>query len=247
MSNKYSFGDSGRRRGIPFFGFFIEVIVIVIGIYIAFSVEEWSNGKKAKRLEQKYLTELLEEVNLNWQELELDQDFRRKQEAYLIKLMDSRNRAIDQDTLNTALQMLTTYRFYSPTTAVYEDLVSSGNLNLIGSDSIRYMILTDDQRRSRAPIAEMSERNYVENQLVAYLIEKRAYSLLSLEEDLDEIQTSDRDARLITNALLRDPAFYDHVYARLTRLQSVLYFSNPIQWNMRALREKLEEEIAGFD
>lgn len=243
MANKYTFGNSGHRSRIPILGFFVEVVVIVLGIYIAFTVEKWNDGKKEKLLEQKYLTELLEEVKINWTELEADQDFRRVQEEYLLKLMDNRNRQVDTDTINKALQLLTTFRFYSPTTAVYDDLISSGNLSIIKSDSIRYLILTDKQRRSRAPATEMSERNYIENQLVDFLIEKRAYSLLSMEENLAEIQVSERDARLITSALLRDSEFYDHVYARLTRLQSVLYFSNPIQWNLRALRTKLQEEL----
>jgi len=50
----------------------------------------------------------------------------------------------------------------------------------------------------------------------------------------------------IVASLTQDTEFYDHVYARLTRLQSVIYFSNPIQWNLRALKTKLEEEVASF-
>ncbi len=243
MANKYSFNDSGTRRRIPFIGFFIEILVIVIGIYIAFEVESWGEKNAQNDLEEKYLKELLEEVNLNWKELELDQDFRRRQEEYLIKLMDTRNRQVDIDTIRTAMELLTTFRFYSPTTSVYQDLTSSGNLSIIKSDTIRYLILKDNQNAARAPISELSERNYVENQLTAYFIKRKVYSLLSLEEDLDEIKTTERQMDQITAALFQDQEFYDHVYARLTRLQNVLYFSNPIQWNMRALRTKLEEEL----
>jgi len=185
MANKYSFGDSGARRRIPLIGFLFEILVNVIGIYIAFQVEEWRERRTKRGLEKKYLSELLEEVNLNWNELEKDQDFRRKQEDYLIKLMDVRNRQVDADTINTAIQLLTTYRFYTPTTSVYEDLISSGNLGIIKSDAIRYMILKDNQNTARAPISEQSERAYVENQLTEYFIRRQVYSLLALEENLE--------------------------------------------------------------
>lgn len=244
MANRYSFGDSGRKRGFNPLYIIIEVIIIAIGIYIAFQVEAWGDRRKEEALEIKYLTEMLEEANLNWRELELDQDFRRRQEEYLIKLMDSRNRQVNIDTIRTAMEMLTTFRFYSPTNSVYEDLISSGNLSIIESDTIRHMILVDKQNSTRAPISEASEREYVENQLVAYFIKRKVYSLLSMEEDLTEIQSTERQRDQITAALFQDQEFYDHVYARLTRLQQVLYFSNPIQWNLRALRIKLEEEIA---
>ena len=244
MSNKYSFGESGSRRRLPFLGFFVEILVIVIGIYIAFLVNEWGEKKKERQLEVNYLRELREEVEINWQELEVDQNFRRAQEVFLLKLMDARNRRVDMDTLREAFEYLMIYRFYSPTKAVYNDLISSGNLGLIQSDTIRHLILTDHQRTSRAPVSELSERKYVEDELTQYLVRRRVYSLLSLKEDIEEIQTSQRQKDQMINSLLQDTEFFDHVYARLGRLKTVLYFANPIQWNLRALRRKLDEELS---
>lgn len=103
MSNKYSFGDTGSKRSIPFVGSFVQLIVIAIGLYLALSIQNWNKSKKESVLEQKYLTALLEELKFNQTLIEEDQDFRLGQEKMFLKLMESRNRGVDRDTLDRAL------------------------------------------------------------------------------------------------------------------------------------------------
>ena len=127
------YGTNGDRKRSPFrfLRIFLEIPVIVLSIYIAFVVDEYGRNKEEANLERKYLEELLEETRINEAELKADQDARRSQIELMDKLLETSIRTVDPDTLLLAMDQLLSIRIYSPTDAVYSDLVSSGNLRLI--------------------------------------------------------------------------------------------------------------------
>lgn len=244
MSNKYKLEGESRRFSFSGLGkVIVELLVIVIGIYLAFALEKYGEKKADNALELKYLNQLLAEAKSNQEELKADQDARREQRELFGYLLENSNRQIGSDTLRIATKQLLINRLFSPTDAVYQDLVSSGNLRLIQSDSIRKTIITYKQRLSRAPVTEAVEERLIEDKIEPYFLEKQVLSLLEPLSEVDQIDVSEQQIDRIIRVLLNDREFIDLVYLRYSRLADVIYFETPLQWSLRDLINLLEKEI----
>lgn len=244
MSNKYRLEGESRRFSFNGLGkVIVELLVIVIGIYLAFALEKYGEKKADNALELKYLNQLLAEAKSNQEELKADQDARREQRELFGYLLENSNRQIGSDTLRIATKQLLINRLFSPTDAVYQDLVSSGNLRLIQSDSIRKTIITYKQRLSRAPVTEAVEERLIEDKIEPYFLEKQVLSLLEPLSEVDQIDISEQQIDRIIRVLLNDREFIDLVYLRYSRLADVIYFETPLQWSLRDLINLLEKEI----
>lgn len=222
---------------------FLEIPVIVFSIYIAFVVDEWSKERAEVAQEINYLNQLFEETKINAQELKADQDDRRKQVMLLDKLLETAIRPVDPDTLVMAIDQLLNVRVYSPTDVVYQDLVSSGNLRLITSDSLRHEMLQYRQKLARAPVAEQSDIDLIENRIEPYLVSKQVLSLLETHYDTKSIEISVQQKNRIIRVLLNDRTFIDLVYLRRYRIRQVIWFETPMEWSLRNMGNLIQQEL----
>ncbi len=243
MASRYSLsGDRKRSPLSSFLRVIVELLVIVIGIYLAFQLENGREDKKIAALEKKYLEQLLEEAQINQTELKADQDARRIQQDYLKKLLASTTRPVAADTLREAITHLMTVRLYSPTEAVYQDLVSSGNLGIIKSDATKRILLNYRRALSRVPLTEQSDVKLIEDHLEPYLANKQVLSLLLPDRNID-FEVSKQQIDRIIRVLLSDRTFIDLVYLRFKKVSDVIYFENPMQWHLREMIKLLEAEL----
>ena len=247
MANRYRFSSNNKRSQFGIVRLLLEIPIIALSIYLAFLVNEWGEEEKERQIERKYLTELLEEAKINQSELKADQDARNLQLVYLRKLLETTVRSVAPDTLREAIQQLLTVRIYSPTDAVYQDLVSSGNLRLITSDSIRQSIIRYRRRLARAPVTEAGDVKVIEDRIEPYLIRARVLSFIEPYPDLEEINTSPAQTARIIRTLLYDREFIDLVYLRISKIRDVIYFENPMQWNLDEMIRLLENEIDSME
>lgn len=245
--SRYSLTGDRKKSRFGFLRIFLEIPVIVLSIYIAFVVDEWSKEKAAAIKEKDYLEQLFEETKINANELKADQDERREQLIFLDKMLETANRRVSPDTLRMAMDQLLNLRIYSPTDAVYEDLVSSGNLALISSDSLRHEMLEYRQKLSRAPLTEQSDIDLIENQIEPYLISKQVLSLLEPYHDLQSISISEQQKDRIIRVLLNDRAFIDLVYLRRHRIRQVIWFETPMEWSLRNMSRLIEDQLDNME
>lgn len=241
---RYSLEGGDRKRSpLRFLRILVEIPIIVFSIYIAFVVDEWSKEKAEVAQEVSYLHQLLEETKINAQELKADQDDRRKQVMLLDKLLETAIRRVDPDTLVMAIDQLLNVRIYSPTDVVYQDLVSSGNLRLITSDSLRHEMLKYRQKLARAPVAEQSDIDLIENRIEPYLVSKQVLSLLETHYDTKSIEISGQQKNRIIRVLLNDRTFIDLVYLRRYRIRQVIWFETPMEWSLRNMGNLIQQEL----
>lgn len=248
MANKYRLEGESKSFSIRGVGrFFSEIIIVFIGIYLAFALDNWKNVQKEQELEAKYLRELLNETNTNISELKADQEARTEQLRLFGHLLESQNRSVGADTLRAGVGQLLRIRIFSPTEAVYEDLVSSGNLRLIKNEEIRQTIILNKRWLSRANVTEGVEERLIEEKIESYLIDEGVLSLLEPLGDVDQINTSQQQIDRIIRVLLNDREFIDLVYLRRSRLSDVIYFERPLSDNLNRLKELLESEIKNLE
>jgi len=120
-----------------------EIVLVVIGILIALSINNWNDLRKDRAKELHYLSNIKSDLQLNIEELQNYIDVRTTRIA-------SANVVIDYfegkplTNLNTfsrnAVNIYTWRKFYQINNT-YQELVNSGNLALISNDSIKNTLL----------------------------------------------------------------------------------------------------------
>ena len=127
-----------------------EIILVVIGILIALSINNWNGEQADHKKEIKYLKSLKNEMESNLQSVNTEEqrilDFM-KREAVLAKIMSS-PKAIDSTSDKTI------FKFYfdiynndvitNIETGAISEIISSGGLQFIKNDSIRKLIASWD-------------------------------------------------------------------------------------------------------
>lgn len=115
-----------------------EIILVVIGILIALSINNWNDIRKNKLTESEYYCKLLADFELDRQNIaELYKESESKIETSKKLLLDlDRKEKSKSYFLNNYLQGLRTNAFV-PSKVAITDLISSGKLNLLTNDSLK--------------------------------------------------------------------------------------------------------------
>ena len=116
-----------------------EIILVVIGILIALQINNSNNKRIETEREFKYLTNIRLDLKKDLENLEYNIDFRRKKSLGTEKLISQINGQPIQDLNETTYNVVNTLyqERFQPSNVTYNDLVSSGNMNLISNDSIK--------------------------------------------------------------------------------------------------------------
>ena len=111
-----------------------ETLVVIIGILIVFSLNTWNENRKNTRLEQDYYCRLLEDVA---QDAIINQDQFKKTERRLeasnsmLALLQKEN-PDNKEVVRAMLSAIAGSSLdYQPTQSAFDDIKSSGNLNII--------------------------------------------------------------------------------------------------------------------
>jgi len=251
VANRYSLGGD-RRRSNPLSSILrviLELVVIVLGIYIAFRVDRWNDGKEQQMLKKKFLQELKAEASANLEELIADQRNRRVQVLLFEKLIQAASRQVADDTIRMAIDELLRHRFYSGTNAAFDNIVASGNLRLIADDSTRSKLFELKRFESKAPLVEASDVDLINNQIEPYLTRRQVLYLLELKlaDNSPESTVSIEQSARVVRTLLTDRTFIDLIYLRLSRVRQTLYFETPLGWRLEELIELLDQQLANIE
>ena len=117
-----------------------EVLIIVAGVLIALAVDGWSTHRAEERTERTYLGSLLQDVELDLTQIDsANAVIRRRQDRARAALEAVRSELPVVDTLRfvedlNAAALLWTYE---PQASTFEDLKSTGNLQLVRNVELR--------------------------------------------------------------------------------------------------------------
>ena len=115
-----------------------EIVLVVIGILIALSINNWNENRKNKLTESEYYCKLLADFELDRKNIAvLYEESKHKIEISKRLLLELNNKNKDKSyLLNNYLQGLRTNAFV-PSKVAITDLISSGRLLLLTNDSIK--------------------------------------------------------------------------------------------------------------
>ncbi len=117
-----------------------EIILVVIGILIALSINNWNENRKETNYEQKILKELKSDFSYNKSELNrniIKATTLAHNSDSLLALFNLPKDEVNPSKFFKYMRKLGGYSTYNPSNGALNNLISSGNLNIIKNDSLR--------------------------------------------------------------------------------------------------------------
>lgn len=120
-----------------------EIVLVVVGILIALQVNNWNIENTNRTQEEKYLNNILLDLEKDLASLDYLIKFREERIAGDKKLINQMNGAPIEDPTEVSYNICNTImeERFTPNNNTYSELSSSGNLNLISNDSIKILLL----------------------------------------------------------------------------------------------------------
>lgn len=117
-----------------------EVFLIVIGILIALNLDNWNEQSKRQEEEQKILRSLSEELAYNIQVFDSIHNYHLQQIGAIYALRDSDLTTHSLQEFDSLFFTAFSFYTYDPSEGVINSLVSSGNIDLLADEELKYRI-----------------------------------------------------------------------------------------------------------
>ena len=165
---------SANLLGRRFSHFFTELVLIVAGVLIALAIDGWAEDRREREAETEYLELLLRDVREIEKEAQLQLEFEHDKvltagAAYA--LLQGPNPAASGAEIGLAISSLTMRRTVNLGSATYEQMVSSGHLQLLRNRELRDQLVRHfaDMRRSEM-IFSKNNQDLIDDVIVPYVM-----------------------------------------------------------------------------
>jgi hypothetical protein len=240
-------------RKQPWTAIAIEFLIVVLGVFVASQVTDWSAAQADRRLGREYTARLLAD-------LEQDLENRRLLVAYYDAVYESAARAVvllqerdpDAQDLVVNAYRASEYAFYPPTRATWDTIVSAGDTRLLprgaiesglgdyfGNDATRDILEEMRQTSYRQRVRRLIP-HHVQEAIRAHCGDARneAQEIVGFREDCS-LGLDPPSLQSSAQRLLRDPAVLDDLAYQFSALTAA-------RANLRGDEVFLERAIAGL-
>jgi hypothetical protein len=156
------------------FAVFIDFIIVVVGILIAFQITEWNETLQDRAIEQDYKALLIEDLKIIKDELTKQiehEEFIVKQTAKSLKILNSMSIQPQTELFGQSLTLITgrrTIRLDSPT---FTEIKGAGRLTIIQNATLRKAIITYFNHISRSVTVIQKNNDYFVEPFTVFLKE----------------------------------------------------------------------------
>ena len=192
-----------------------EIILVVIGILIALSINNWNENNKNSKQEGQILLQLKEEYQENLTELDLKISMRKE-------MLDASTRLLayydntESWTVADSVASDFTLTFYTPTfnpvIGVTSELLSSGKLYIIENNELKLMLTNWTGVSSRLIEYEEDLRSQTENHYNPYFKENHSYrNLFNGFWGDEKLDSKRQDKSELIKELINDKNLEDYI------------------------------------
>ena len=120
----------------------LDVVVVIVGIFLGMQVQQWYEDIKDREIEQTYYLKFIDDLNNELTTInDLVTDTNARIETGKELILDLHLGTHDKYFILNKWLTVIRMPIYEPRRATYQDLLSSGNLNLINNEAIKEAIL----------------------------------------------------------------------------------------------------------
>lgn len=118
-----------------------EVIIVSIGITIAFALNNWKENRNNQKIKQQYLSSLKIDIQKEIKQLEgLQQSFRQKMKLIGQVMKTLNNKDASRDSTLLHIYKIAQLKSFIPENTTYQTLINSGDMKLINDLTLRRKI-----------------------------------------------------------------------------------------------------------
>jgi len=120
-----------------------EVLIVIIGISIAFWLNNWNQQRSDQNLKEQYVSNLIEDVNAEIKKInEYEAQVRRKLDVIQSLTPELMNPNLRNDSTSFKVFELANIQNFNPENSTYQTLINSGDMKLLGDFELRRSIET---------------------------------------------------------------------------------------------------------
>ena len=152
---------------------FGEILLVVIGILIALSVNTWNQNNQNRKQGREILNQLLIEYKNNLTQINSKISIRKEIINSSIKLLGHTNsnvQSINNDSLNSYLTKFVLRPTFDPELSVSDELMNSGKLYLLTNSELRNKVSAFSSSLIELKEEEIIIMNWVEERILPFLI-----------------------------------------------------------------------------
>jgi hypothetical protein len=153
----------------------IELLLLVVGILIALAVDDWVQSRRDARSERQYLQLLVRDLERDDEIIREFITFEDRQVADGVTAYRALRGAADiedKEAVAGSMSRLMSRRTLRLVRATYSDMVSTGNLRLIGNNALRDRIITYYETSDRrTAIVDRNNQFFVDQVYAAHLLD----------------------------------------------------------------------------
>lgn len=158
------------KQKIDWKNHFIGLLVVVIGITIAFMLENWRQERASSELEQKYLTSFKDD--LQYDSNKLDSTITAVQDKiYLLRsvIAEMSSGDISQARAEEVITDILRNHSFVPKQATYESVKNSGGMNIISDYEVKEAIVSYYSLNDELRLKEQVFFDYLQNFVLPYV------------------------------------------------------------------------------
>lgn len=232
----------GRGR---FRDYAAELFTIFAGILLALLADTAWDFASDRGREHEYLAGLRAELHASARELRADEAVRSLGLDRMAVTLDAArgDATVPDDSVPDAIVALLNYRFFSPARAVLDDLIDSGNLRILRSDSLRFELQRYLQQLDQLAVVEKRERDFIAETLEPYVAGQiRMHDLLPLQTYDNALDTPPTDASAF-HRMLDDGTFATLAFMRWERSRTAWAFGSGLYVTIERLIRMIDQEL----
>ena len=146
-----------------------EIVLVVIGILIALSINNWNEDRKDKRLEQNYLLKIHEEFKKN--KAQFDHIISMHRQSYKSSNWIIENYNKQDINIDTLRKHLLTFRYsytYNPSMSSIDAVINSGKLGVIRDNELSSKLIEWSELIADYQEEEIINRNFFDNIILPF-------------------------------------------------------------------------------
>ncbi len=152
-----------------------EIVLVVIGILIALSINNWNQNRLKKIDEIKTLKSLLDEFNENLVKFDLNYKDQLNRNEIVKRLLDPNINQESFETLDSLIYYLGWNFKFNPSTGIYNSVINSGKIEIVSNDSLKNAISNFNNYLVDFEEEEIGANYYGTNFLTPYMRSKLYY------------------------------------------------------------------------
>lgn len=227
-----------RIKEQNWFAVILEVIMVILGVTLAFQINSWNENRKDRIAEEHILNGLYHEFLAAEKEITADMKSRNHyiRTQRVIEQIRLNHSQVPLDSVRQIVENLASYRYYTPTHPILQDLQTSGRFDLIESAEVRDQLSSYLQEKDRLAVIEERERSFVANYIEPYLT--KHLDLLQLNSD--DLKAESDQYRIFIE-MTYGQEFGSLLFYKTKRTSSALSYSQRVLDLIKSLQVLLNE------